>query len=326
MPFMRTSEFLWQEGHTAHATHEEAVEIQNWAMDTYARVYREDLAINGCSGYKSVSERFAGAETTLSFESLMPSGKVVQSCTSHDLGQNFSKVFEISFQNQQGSDEFVWQTSWGLSTRSIGALILAHGDDNGLCLPPKIAPTQVVIIPARINDEVVAYCETLLAELLAGNIRALFDGGDNESFGFKLNKWEAKGAPIVLKVGPKEIEAGTITCRRRDTLTDNQMDRKDAVNSVHKTLDDIQNDMLASSTRYRDENTRTANNYEEFKALIKEHKGFIKVFWNDDAKVEKMIKDETKATSRCRLDEKSEGTDFYTGKPASDVWLFAQSY
>jgi prolyl-tRNA synthetase len=326
MPFMRTSEFLWQEGHTAHATHEEAVEIQNWAMDAYTRVYREDLALDGYSGYKSISERFAGAETTLAFESLMPSGKVVQSCTSHDLGQNFSKVFEISFQNQQGDDEFAWQTSWGLSTRSIGALILAHGDDNGLCLPPKIAPTQVVIIPARITDEVVSYCETLRAELLGGNIRTLFDGGDNESFGFKLNKWEVKGVPIVLKVGPKEIVAETITCRRRDTLTDNQMDRKDAVNSIQKMLDDIQHDMLASSSRYRDENTRMAGDYEEFKALLKEHKGFIKVFWNDDAKVEKKIKDETKATSRCRLAEKSEGTDFYTGEPASDIWLFAQSY
>jgi prolyl-tRNA synthetase len=326
MPFMRTSEFLWQEGHTAHATHEEAIELQNWAMDSYARVYREDLALDGYSGYKSISERFAGAETTLSFESLMPSGKIVQSCTSHDLGQNFSKVFEISFQDQQGNDEFAWQTSWGLSTRSIGALILAHGDDNGLCLPPRVAPTQVVIIPVRITDEIVDYCEKLRTKLSEGNIRTLFDGGDSESFGFKLNKWEVKGAPIVLKVGPKEVSAKTITCRRRDTLTDGQMSFDTVVDSIRKLLDEIQNNMLANSTRYRDENTRTANNYEEFKSLLAEHKGFIKVFWNDNAEVEKKIKEETKATSRCRLEGKSDGVDFYTGKPTNDVWLFGQSY
>jgi prolyl-tRNA synthetase len=251
---------------------------------------------------------------------------VVQSCTSHDLGQKFSKVFGISFQNQQGDNDFVWQTSWGLSTRSIGALILAHGDDNGLCLPPKVAPTQVVIIPAKITDEIIEYCEKLRTELIEENIRTIFEGGDSESFGFKLNKWEVKGAPIVLKVGPKEIENGVITIRRRDTLTDSQIDHNDAINSIRKTLDDIQHDMLISSRQYRDENTRVAGDYEEFKRLLEEHGGFIKVFWNDDAEIEKKIKDETRATSRCRLTEKSKGIDFYTGEPASDVWLFAQSY
>lgn len=326
MPFMRTSEFLWQEGHTAHATLDEAVRMQNWAMDTYAKVYREDLAIDGYVGYKSVSERFAGADTTLTFESLMPSGKVLQSCTSHNLGQNFSKVFDISFQNQQGENEFTWQTSWGLSTRSIGALIIAHGDDNGLCLPPKMAPTQVVIVPAKATDLVISYCKELFNELIKFDIRTYFDDGDNESFGYKLNKWEVKGVPIVVKVGPKEVDNDNLTCRRRDTLTDVSMERQGASNSVKSLLDTIQKDMLIASTKYRDENTRDANNYDEFKQLLDEYKGFIRVYWNDDAEIEKLIKDETKASTRCRIAENVSGTDFYTGKPATEVWLFARSY
>lgn len=327
MPFIRTSEFLWQEGHTAHVSHDEAAEIQKWAMDIYSRIYRDYLAIDGYVGYKSDSERFAGAETTLTFESLMPSGKVLQSCTSHDLGQNFSKAFDISYQNRTGETEFAWQTSWGLSTRSMGALILAHGDDNGLCLPPMVAPTQVVIVPAKETPAVMDYCESLRLDLLEHDIRAVVDSRDDESFGFKLNKWEVNGVPVVLKVGPKEVASGTITCRRRDTLSDASIAHEGAASSIESTLQDIQRDMLAASTRYRDDNTRTAPDYETFKKLISQHKGFVKVLWNDNQDIEKIIQDETKATSRCRLDGRTEdGVDFYSGEPASDTWLFAQSY
>lgn len=326
MPFMRTSEFLWQEGHTAHATHEEAIELQNWAMEAYSKIYRDLLAIDGYVGYKSLSERFAGAVNTLTFESLMPSGKVVQSCTSHDLGQNFSKVFNIKFQSEQGEEEFVWQTSWGYSTRSIAALILAHGDDNGLCLPPKVAPVQVAIVPAKMTEDVIEFCRTLNSELKNSGIRSLVDERDDETFGFKLNKWEVKGAPVVIKVGPKEIGNGRLTCRRRDTLSDVEISRDDASGNINKLFEGIQSDMLNASRDYRDQNTREAKNYDEFKQIMKEHKGFIKVFWSDNPEVEKKIKDETKATTRCRIGEDPAGIDFYTGEPAKDVWLFAQSY
>lgn len=326
MPFMRTSEFLWQEGHTAHATHKEAVEMQDWAMDAYAKIYRDLLAIDGYVGYKSSTERFAGALNTLTFESLMPSGKVVQSCTSHDLGQNFSKAFNIKFQDKQGADDYVWQTSWGLSTRSIAALILAHGDDNGLCLPPKVAPIQAVIVPAKLTDEVVDFCNALNVELINNGIRSSLDVRDDETFGFKLNKWEVKGVPVVVKVGPKEVESSKLTCRRRDTLEDIEIKRDDVIDDIKKLFNGIQSSMLSASTKYRDENTRTAKNYDEFKEIMIEHKGFIKVFWNDDPEIEKKIKDETTATTRCKIDEDSSGVDFYTGEPAKDIWLFAQSY
>ncbi|MEI6850493.1 MAG: proline--tRNA ligase [Candidatus Saccharibacteria bacterium] len=326
MPFMRTSEFLWQEGHTAHATHEEAIEMQNWAMDAYSKVYRDLLAIDGYTGLKSITERFAGAANSLTFESLMPSGKVVQSCTSHDLGQNFSKVFNIKFQDEQGVDSYAWQTSWGYTTRSIAALILAHGDDNGLCLPPNVAPIQIAIVSAKATKEVVDFCRLLNEELVGNGIRSEFDNRDDETFGYKLNKWEVRGAPIVIKVGPREVDNGKLTCRRRDTLSDVEINRGDATINIRELFDEIQSSMLNSSVNYKEENTRTASNYDEFKDIMKQHKGFIKVFWNDDPKIEKIIKDETTATTRCKIAEDTSGVDFYTGKPAKDIWLFAQSY
>ncbi|NTW61811.1 proline--tRNA ligase [Candidatus Saccharibacteria bacterium] len=326
MPFMRTSEFLWQEGHTAHANHEEAIEAQNWAMDAYSKIYRDLLAIDGYTGYKSITERFAGAVNTLTFEALMPSGKVVQSCTSHDLGQNFSKVFNIKFQDEQGTDSYVWQTSWGYSTRSIAALILAHGDDNGLCLPPRVAPVQVAIVPAKLTKEVMDFCVALNKEFADNGIRSEFDNRDDETFGYKLNKWEVRGAPVVVKVGPREVENGNLTCRRRDTLSDVDINRDGIVDSIAGLFEEIQSSMLSSSTTYKDENTRSAANYDEFKDIMKQHKGFIKVFWNDDPEIEKKIKEETTATTRCKIAEDQSGIDFYTGKPAKDVWLFAQSY
>jgi len=325
-PFLRTSEFLWQEGHTAHATHEEAVELQQWAMDQYVNVYRDYFALDGFRGYKSQSERFAGAANTLTFEQLMPSGKVLQSCTSHDLGQHFSEVFDISFQDQDGNNAKVWQTSWGFSTRSIGGLILGHGDDNGLRLPPKIAPLQVVVVPVKPEDRVLRYGVGLVEILKRQGVRVQLDDRDDESFGFKLNKWEVKGVPVLLKIGDKEVEAETVSYRRRDILQDGSFSIAETADAVTTLLNTIQSNMLQESITHRDENTREVATYEEFKKTLEEHKGFIKVHWEDNSEIEAKIKEETKATSRCRLEDESEGIDFYTGKPTRNVWLFAQSY
>lgn len=325
-PFLRTSEFLWQEGHTAHATHEEAKEMQEWAMNMYVEIYRDFFAIDGYVGYKSQSERFAGAADTLTYEAIMPSGKALQSCTSHDLGQHFSEVFDISFQDKEGNESKVWQTSWGLSTRSIGGLILAHGDDNGLRIPPKIAPIQVAVVPVKMSGKSYDYSEKITELLKDMGVRAELDTRDDESFGFKVNKWESKGVPVVLKLGEREADAETISYRRRDTLEDGTFSSSEMKTFVPELLETIQNNMLVQSTEFRNKNTREAKNYEEFKKIIKQHKGFVKVHWNDDAKNEAKIKEETKATSRLKLNEQSEGVDFYTGEPTKDVWLFAQSY
>lgn len=329
MPFLRTSEFLWQEGHTAHATHQEATDIQNWAMDLYAGIYRDWFAIDGYIGHKSSSERFAGADDTLTFESLMPSGKVLQACTSHDLGQNFSKTFGIQFQDQDSQEAFAWQTSWGLSTRSIGGLILVHGDDNGLRLPPKLAPTQVVIIPVRPEEATLAYCKELSAELNKVGVRVVLDARDDETFGFKINKWEVKGAPLILKIGGKEVEQGTVTAKERFDGHEDNVSKEGLGDAITNWLNDIQSRMLETSKLFMAENTREAKNYDEFKQILKEHKGFIKVCWNDNAEVEAKIKEETKATSRCQPNGWADvegGVDFYTGEPASKLWLFGQSY
>lgn len=327
MPFLRTSEFLWQEGHTAHATHEEAIEMQKWALEAYARVYRDFFALDGYEGYKSVSERFAGADNTLTYELLMPSGKALQACTSHDLGQNFSKAFDISFQDKDGNMAHAWQTSWGFTTRSIGGLTLAHGDDNGLRLPPKIAPIQVVIVPVKPEEkETAEYCKKIV-DALGKDIRVKIDNRDDESFGFRLNKWEVKGVPLIFKIGGKEVESNKISAKRRYDGEELSYSLEGLEEAVKSELDNIQSMMLKASTQHKDQETRIASNYEEFKKIIAEHKGFVKVYWNDDPEIEKKIKEETKATSRCRLQtENEEGVDFYTGKPSKDVWIFAQSY
>jgi prolyl-tRNA synthetase len=215
MLFLRTSEFLWQEGHTAHLKHEEAKSMQQQAMGAYTELYRDYFAIDGYVGNKSVAERFAGADDTLTFEALMPSGKALQSCTSHDLGQNFAKTFNISYQSPEGEDDFAWQTSWGLSTRSIGGLIMAHGDDNGLVLPPKIAPTQVVIVPVQTDGDLLKYATEAKDKLHAAGIRVQLDSREDERFGFKLNKWEVKGVPLIIKLGNNEMNDSKIMIKRR---------------------------------------------------------------------------------------------------------------
>ena len=327
LPFMRTTEFLWQEGHTVHRTHEESIKMYEYAMDSYAQLYREYFALDGYVGKKSTMERFAGADDTLTYEMMMPSGKALQSCTSHDLGQNFAKAFETKFQDEDGEERYVWQTSWGLSTRSIGGLIVGHGDDNGLILPPKIAPIQAVIVPVKTDGPLVDYVNKVGETLKSHGIRTEIDLRDDERFGFKLNKWEVRGVPLAIKVGDNEVESQTVTIRRRDNGEESGIVLTDINKVVDELLEKIQADLLKKSTEIKERETRTAQTYDEMKQILKEHKGFVKVYWNDNVDVEKKIKEDTKAVSRCLLEENApEGKDFYTGESSTTVWLFAQAY
>jgi prolyl-tRNA synthetase len=325
-PFLRTSEFLWQEGHTAHATHEEAYETVLWAINEYADLYRDVFALPGYVGRKSASERFAGADDTLTYELLMPGGKVLQSCTSHDLGQNFSKAFGITFQDQESKGQHVWQTSWGLSTRSIGALILAHGDDNGLKLPPRLAPVQVVVLPIRGADT--ASVKDLVRPLSHAGIRVKVDEADHESLGSRINTWELKGVPLRMEIGPRELEEGTVTLVRRDSGEKMQVAHADLAQRIAEILDDIQTNMLCEAEDFLKENTREAIDYSAFKAILAGPRGFIRAFWCEDPACEAAIKEETKATTRCLpLDAPEErGTCVRCGGEAKRRWLFGQAY
>ena len=327
-PFLRTSEFLWQEGHTVHATLQETIDTQHWAMDMYLDIYKNYFAIDGYIGAKSTAERFAGADETLTYEALMPSGKALQSATSHNLGQNFSKPFEISFQSKEGNDEFAWQTSWGLSTRSIGGLILVHGDDDGLVLPPKLAPIQVIIITVNMTESEMKFANELVTILTDGGIRAEIDTRDDERFGFKLNKWEVKGVPIIFKIGAREVEQSSVTAQARFNKEERKFDKATSLQQTTDWLDEIQKAMFENSKQNLINNTREAKTYDEFKSIISEHKGFVKVFWNDSPDVEERIKKETTASSRCLIVDHGEkiGLDFVTGEPSSTEWIFAQSY
>ncbi len=326
LPFLRTSEFLWQEGHTVHATHDEAIAMQKYAIDSYAKLYREYFAIEGYVGRKSTMERFAGADETLTYETMMPSGKALQSCTSHDLGHNFAKAFDTKFQDENGEQQYVWQTSWGLSTRSIGGLIMGHGDNNGLVLPPRLAPIQVIIVPVNTSETTIAYVKGIESQLKDSGVRVKSDLRDDERFGYKLNKWEVKGVPLILKIGDNEVEAQKVTIKRRDNAQEDSTDVADLETTTQQLLADVQTALLEKSRQVRDENTREASTYDEMKEILSKHKGFVKVFWNDNPEIEAKIKEETKAVSRCCIEENAQGVDFYTGQPASQIWLFAQSY
>ena len=326
--FLRTTEFLWQEGHTAHATHDEAWDMVRWAMDMYQKVYRELFAMPGYVGRKSESEKFAGADTTLSFESLMPEGKVLQSCTSHDLGQNFSKAFNISFLNSEGATEHVWQTSWGLSTRSIGGLIMMHGDDAGLVLPPRLAPVQVIVLPVRAEEKVLTSCKEVAETLRASGVRVKVDSLDNESLGSKINKWELKGVPLRIEIGMREIDQGTITAVRRDTGEKLNFLRDNLKTEMQTLLSRVQDNLYQKAEEFLKENTRSVDTYDEFKKTLSINRGFLSAFWCEGAECEAKIKEETKATTRCLpLDtEGQDGICVYCGAKAKHKWLFGQAY
>lgn len=325
--FLRTTEFLWQEGHTAHATHDEAKDMQRTAMEEYARLYKEFFAIPGYIGRKSESEKFAGAAMTLTYETLMPEGKALQSCTSHDLGQNFSKAFDISFQNKEGKKEHVWQTSWGLSTRSIGGLIMTHGDDAGLVLPPRLAPKQVVILPVKGDAALLDAAQQVHTQLSSKGIRSYVDDRD-ESIGFRINKWEMKGVPLRIEIGQKELDENAVTLVRRDTKEKLRGSLKEVEKEVAELLETIQNDLYQKAEKFLQNNTRSVDSYDEFKKVVENNRGFIKALWCEDASCEAKIKEETKANTRCLpLDAPEEkGTCVACNKPATHRWIFAVAY
>ncbi|MBU6389306.1 proline--tRNA ligase [Patescibacteria group bacterium] len=326
--FLRTSEFLWQEGHTIHATHEEAWGMVLKAMENYTTLYQEVMAMPGIVGRKSETEKFAGADVTLTYESLMAEGKALQSCTSHDLGQNFARAFDIAFQDRTGGRQYVWQTSWGLSTRAIGGLIMLHGDDRGLKLPPRIAPIQVVILPVRNEEPLLEFSRSAADQLSQAGFRVKVDDREDESLGRRINKWEVKGVPIRIEIGQREMESGDLKAVRRDTGEVVSIRLGSLVNQIQELLDQVQNSMYAEAERFLQENTREANSYQEFKDIMTGPRGFIRALWCEDAACEAKIKEETKATTRCLpLDAPEEnGTCIGCGKPAKHRWYFGQAY
>lgn len=330
--FLRTTEFLWQEGHTAHEDEKGAIEMARIALEWYRVIYEDYYAMPVYLGTKSTTEKFAGAKTTYTVEALMPDGKALQGATSHNLGQNFSKPFDIHFQNREGKENFVWQTSWGLSTRSLGGLFLTHGDDSGLVLPPKIAPTQVVImsIYKTADDRSVAltYCNEIKKILLNAGVRVHIDEREEPSVGRRFNEWEVKGVPVRLEVGSKELSDRSVTIARRDTGEKMTVARKEVLVNIERLLNEMQKTLFAKAKAFLDENTREATSFDEFKTIMNSTRGFIKAFWCEDAECENAIKKETKASTRCLpLNAKEEnGTCIYCGKAAVHRWLFAQAY
>ena len=329
--FLRTSEFLWQEGHTAHATEQEAREESKQMLDIYQEVLEQVLAIPVLTGLKSEAERFAGAVDTYCIEAMMGDKKALQAGTSHYLGQNFAKAFDVKFQTENNTEELVYATSWGVSTRLVGALIMVHGDDKGLRLPPKVAPVQIVIIPIIKNenslDEIKNFLEPFLAELKEIGIRFKLDDRLKISPGFKFNEWEMKGVPIRVEVGPRDMESGTVFCARRDTSEKTSYKIESAASTMSQLLDEIQINMFNQALEFREKNTFSTNNYEEFKSLI-ENGGFIRCGWDGNPESEAAIKKETKATIRCiLLDEKiTDKKCVYSGNPAKHEVIFARAY
>ncbi len=328
--FLRTTEFLWQEGHTAHATKKEAVEETSMILDIYAKFAEEWMGLPVVKGRKTANERFAGAKDTLCIEALMQDGKALQTGTSHFLGQNFAKAFDVKFQSKEGKLEYVWGTSWGVSTRLMGALIMAHSDDLGLVLPPKLAPFQVVIIPIYKNDEqldqITELINPLIADLKGLGVSVKFDKSDQRP-GWKFAEHELKGVPVRVAVGMRDLEQGLIEIARRDTLEKQQKPLEGAADFIKNLLDEIQNNIYEKALNFKVENTSEVNTWEEFEAQL-EKGGFISAHWDGTSETEDKIKELTKATIRCiPLDApKQDGSCILTGKPSSKRVLFAKAY
>lgn len=330
--FLRTAEFLWQEGHTAHATKEEALEESEKMMHVYADFAENFMAIPVVKGLKTETERFAGADETYCIEALMQDGKALQAGTSHFLGQNFAKAFDVKFTNQEGKQEYVWGTSWGVSTRLMGALVMTHSDDNGLVLPPNVAPIQVVIVPIFKTDEefnkISDVANDLVAQLKKLNISVKFDNRTTQKPGFKFAEWELKGVPVRLAIGPKDLENGTFEVARRDTLTKELKPAEGIVTYIQDLLEQIQKDLFNKAIDYRAEHTTEVNSYAEFKDVLENKTGFVSAHWDGTAATEDKIKEETKATIRCipldRLEEA--GVCIFSGAPSKGRVLFAKAY
>ena len=330
--FLRTAEFLWQEGHTAHATKEEALAETKTMVEVYAKFALEWMAMPVIQGVKSESERFAGAEDTYCIEAMMQDGKALQAGTSHFLGQNFAEAFDVKFATKEGTQEYVWATSWGVSTRLMGALIMTHSDDNGLVLPPKLAPYQVVMIPIYKGEEqkeaVVARMKEIKLELEAAGISVKLDDRDSHKPGWKFAEYEVKGVPIRIAMGMRDLEAGNLELARRDTLEKKIYEQKDIANKVNHLLENIQTNLYQRAIDFREEKTHKADSYEEFKTILEKKGGFIYAHWDGTAETEELIKKETKATIRCLpfTAKKEEGKCMVTGKPSSQRVIFAKAY
>ncbi len=330
--FLRTAEFLWQEGHTAHATKEEAIEETTKMLDVYAAFVEHFMAVPVIKGVKTASERFAGAEDTYCIEALMQDGKALQAGTSHFLGQNFAKAFDVQFLNKENKQEYVWATSWGVSTRLIGALIMAHSDDQGLIMPPRIAPLQVVIVPIYKGEESKPIIDDKVASLIknlkALGIRVKYDNSDNARPGWKFAEYELKGVPVRVAMGLRDIENNVVELARRDTKEKSSVSFDGLATYIQNLLEDIQANIFNKALAFRNENIREANSWEELVDLLDHKAGFVSAHWDGTAETEEKIKEKTKATIRCiPLDNKLEaGKCILTGNPSSQRVLFARAY
>ncbi|MGN6293363.1 MAG: proline--tRNA ligase [Chitinophagaceae bacterium] len=330
--FLRTAEFLWQEGHTAHATREEAVEETKKMLDVYADFVENYMALPVVKGVKTPNERFAGAEDTYCIEALMQDGKALQAGTSHFLGQNFAKAFDVKFSNKENQQEYVWATSWGVSTRLIGALVMAHSDDDGLVLPPKLAPLQVVIVPIYKGEDQKKLIDAKAAEITSQlknlGVRVKYDDSDNARPGWKFAEYEMKGVPVRLALGARDLEKNVVEIARRDTKEKKTIDLDGIAQYVDGLLLDIQHSMFNKAKAYRDDHITPANTWDEFVKLLDEKAGFISAHWDGTPETEEAIKEKTKATIRCiPLNNVAEqGTCILTGKPSTQRVLFARAY
>jgi prolyl-tRNA synthetase len=330
--FLRTAEFLWQEGHTAHATKEEALEESEKMMHVYAEFAENFMAIPVIKGLKTETERFAGADETYCIEALMQDGKALQAGTSHFLGQNFAKAFDVKFATAEGKQEYVWGTSWGVSTRLMGALVMTHSDDQGLVLPPNLAPIQVVIVPIYKSDEQLEEISTAVNVVMLAlkklNVSVKYDNRTTQKPGFKFAEWELKGVPIRIAVGPKDLENGTFEVARRDTLTKEIVSKDGIEIYISDLLVQIQKDLFDKALNYRDTHITEVNSFDELKSVLDSKGGFVSAHWDGTPETEEKIKDLTKATIRCiPLDRVEEaGSCVFTGSPSVGRVLFAKAY
>ncbi len=329
--FLRTSEFLWQEGHTAHATKLEAIEETEQMLDVYANFVENFMAVPVIKGVKSENERFAGAEETYCIEALMQDGKALQAGTSHFLGQNFAKAFDVTYADKEGKKNHVWATSWGVSTRLMGALIMTHSDDKGLVLPPKLSPIQIVIVPIYKNEDqlniISDYASKLKKELSELNISVKFDNDDNKKPGWKFAEYEMKGVPLRIAVGPRDMENKTVELARRDNLTKSTVAQEGLPKLLLETLDKIQEELFSKASLFLNENTTQVDSIDQMNQILNTKGGFVEAFWNGDSISEQKIKDLTKATIRCIPLEGSEnGNCVLTGEPNSKKVIFARAY
>lgn len=330
--FLRTAEFLWQEGHTAHATAQEAIAETEQMLGVYADFAENWMAMPVVKGKKSANERFAGALETYCIEAMMQDGKALQAGTSHFLGQNFAKAFDVKFTSKEGKLDYVWATSWGVSTRLMGALVMAHSDDDGLVLPPKLAPIQVVIVPIYKSDEeleaISTIAKTITSDLKKKGISVKFDNRDTQRPGFKFAEWELKGVPVRIAIGPRDIENGTVEVARRDTKEKSILQLVDIADKVENLLNQIQDNIYQKAKSFQEQNITPVNSYEEFKEVLDNKAGFVSAHWDGTAETEQKIKEETKATIRCipLNNPLEDGVCIYSGKPSTQRVLFARAY